>query len=146
MGRPPIGKVAMTGGERVQRYRLKHPVTKPVTKLGALEARIRELEAENARLEEALVQRLQPGKAMATTLGRAYRGQVPFGFERSAEGELLPVEAQQKAIREIAALRAQGRSLRAIRDELQVKGHKISHEGVARILKMNRAASQNGCA
>jgi hypothetical protein len=36
MGRPPIGKVAMTTAERVRRYRLKHgtdkPVTKPVTK------------------------------------------------------------------------------------------------------------------
>jgi hypothetical protein len=30
MGRPPIGKVAMSGAERVRRYRLKH-VTKPVT-------------------------------------------------------------------------------------------------------------------
>jgi hypothetical protein len=24
MGRPPIGKIAMTGAERVRRYRLKH--------------------------------------------------------------------------------------------------------------------------
>jgi cell division septum initiation protein DivIVA len=33
MGRPPIGKVAMTGAERTRLYRLKHsPVTKPVTK------------------------------------------------------------------------------------------------------------------
>ena len=39
MGRPPIGKVAMSGSERVQRYRLKH-VTKPVTKPNAAEARI----------------------------------------------------------------------------------------------------------
>jgi hypothetical protein len=31
MGRPPIGKVAMTSAERVRRYRIKHPVTK-VTK------------------------------------------------------------------------------------------------------------------
>src|SRR5437667_4714478 len=32
MGRPPIGKVAMTGAERVRRYRLKHGADKPVTK------------------------------------------------------------------------------------------------------------------
>ena len=38
MGRPSIGKVAMTGAERTRLYRLKHsaakPVTKPVTTLG----------------------------------------------------------------------------------------------------------------
>jgi hypothetical protein len=32
MGRPPIGKVAMTGAERVRRYRRKHAADKPVTK------------------------------------------------------------------------------------------------------------------
>ena len=32
MGRPPIGKVAMTGAERVRLHRLKHGITKPVTK------------------------------------------------------------------------------------------------------------------
>jgi hypothetical protein len=59
MGRPPIGKTAMTGAERVQRYRLKHSA--PVTKrnetddsakdreIAALKAHIAELEksAEN---------------------------------------------------------------------------------------------------
>jgi hypothetical protein len=60
MGRPPIGKIAMTGAERTRLYRLKHGtakhVTKPVTKsastddaVASLEARIRELEAELAR-------------------------------------------------------------------------------------------------
>ncbi len=51
MGRPPIGEVAMTGSERVRRFRLKHPVTKPVTEH---EARIRELEAECERLRAAV--------------------------------------------------------------------------------------------
>ena len=51
-----------------------------------------------------------------------------------ADGALVPIEAQQEAIREIAALRAQGRSLRAIRDEMRAKGFEISHEGVARIV------------
>ena len=32
MGRRPIGKTAMTGAERVRRYRLKHGAQKPVTK------------------------------------------------------------------------------------------------------------------
>jgi len=57
MGRPPIGKIAMTVAERVRKHRLKHrghvSVTKPVTKqdasdagvVASLEARILELEA-----------------------------------------------------------------------------------------------------
>jgi hypothetical protein len=60
MGRPPIGKVAMTAAERVRRHRLKHTVTKvtkhpeaaDARKTEALEARIRELEAELARRDQ----------------------------------------------------------------------------------------------
>jgi len=66
MGRPPIGKVAMTGAERVRRYRLKHGTDKPVRaammqslaqddlalmriELAQAKARLAELEAEIAR-------------------------------------------------------------------------------------------------
>src|SRR5262245_12751987 len=63
MGRPPIGKRAMTSTERVHRYRQRHaraPETKPETKLDghteALERRIGELQAElqaaKARIRE----------------------------------------------------------------------------------------------
>jgi hypothetical protein len=54
MGRPPIGKTAMTDAERMRRYRLKHGKDKPVTKpaspklvkeLAQAKARIAELEA-----------------------------------------------------------------------------------------------------
>ena len=66
MGRPPIGKIAMTVAERVRKHRLRRraetPVTKHVTKqdagpvttkqnagtVASLEARILELEAELA--------------------------------------------------------------------------------------------------
>jgi hypothetical protein len=51
MGRPPIGKVAMTSTERVHRFRLKHRAEKLLTILGPAsaddppEARVRKLEA-----------------------------------------------------------------------------------------------------
>jgi hypothetical protein len=57
MGRPPIGKVAMTGAERTRLYRLKHATAKPAPKpttaalereLAAAKARIAELEKANA--------------------------------------------------------------------------------------------------
>jgi hypothetical protein len=57
MGRPPIGKVAMTGAERVRLYRLKHgtakPITKPVTKPADHDASL----AAKARIAEAEQQR-----------------------------------------------------------------------------------------
>src|SRR5262245_25411952 len=49
MGRPPIGKIAMTSTERVHRFRAKHRKGKPETKQNETEAelhaRIRELKA-----------------------------------------------------------------------------------------------------
>ena len=88
-------------------------------------------EAERDRIRE----RIGQAKADQKSRGRFLGGDVPFGFEVGADGALVPIGAQQEAIREIAALRAQGRSLRAIRDEMRAKGFQISHEGVARILK-----------
>ena len=35
----------------------------------------------------------------------------------------------------MVALRAQGKALRAIADVVRAKGHKISHEGVAGVLR-----------
>jgi putative DNA-invertase from lambdoid prophage Rac len=93
-------------------------------------------EAERDRIRE----RIGQAKADQKSRGRFLGGDVPFGFEVGADGALVPIEAQQEAIREIAALRAQKRSLRAIRDALRAKGFQISHEGVARILKGRRAA------
>jgi hypothetical protein len=67
MGRPPIGKVAMTGAERVRLHRLKHgitkTVTKPVTKPASpsYDALVQELAAVNAKLEAALA--AKPAKA-----------------------------------------------------------------------------------
>ena len=53
-------------------------------------------------------------KADQKARGRFLGGSVPFGFTLGEDGDLVPHEAQQDAIREIVALKAQGRSLRAI--------------------------------
>jgi len=57
MGRPPIGKTAMTDAERMRRNRAKHatkkPVAKPVTKSVTAEAtEVERLGAENAVLRQ----------------------------------------------------------------------------------------------
>jgi len=58
MGRPPIGKVAMTGAERVHRFRAKHRADKP--KPGATDSTtLRGLEAEIAREREAWREKLE---------------------------------------------------------------------------------------
>jgi len=56
-------------------------------------------------------------------------------YRRGASGELVPHEAEQEAIREIIALRAQGEPLRAIAEAVAANGHKLSHEGVAGVLR-----------
>jgi uncharacterized small protein (DUF1192 family) len=59
MGRPPIGKSAMTDAERMRRYRLKHgkgkPVTKPVTKPAGPDhdVLVQELAQARARIADA---------------------------------------------------------------------------------------------
>jgi putative DNA-invertase from lambdoid prophage Rac len=93
-------------------------------------------EAERDRIRERVSQVKADQKARRRYLG----GKVPFGFRRGESGELVPVNAEQKAIREIRRLRAQGRPLRAIAEAIKAKGLTISHEGVANVLR-SRSAS-----
>jgi putative DNA-invertase from lambdoid prophage Rac len=76
-------------------------------------------------------------KADQKARGRYLGGKVPFGFRRGENGELVPHEGEQGAIREILTLRAQGKALRAIADAMAAKGHRLSHEGVAGVLKVS---------
>jgi putative DNA-invertase from lambdoid prophage Rac len=92
-------------------------------------------EAERDRIRE----RIGQVKADQKARGRYLGGIVPFGFRRGADGELVPHQAEQEAISEMIALRAQGKPLRAIAATLGAKGVRISHEGVARILKARTA-------
>jgi putative DNA-invertase from lambdoid prophage Rac len=88
-------------------------------------------EAERDRIRERITQVKRDQRERGRFLG----GTVPFGFRRGEGGELVPHEGEQKAIKEMRRLRARGRSLRAIAEAVQAKGHKISHEGVAGVLR-----------
>jgi DNA invertase Pin-like site-specific DNA recombinase len=94
-------------------------------------------EAERDRIRE----RIGQVKADQKARGRYLGGIVPFGYRRGESGELVPHEGEQKAIKQMRRLRAQGRSLRAISDAMRAKGLKISHEGVAGVLRAGAPAS-----
>jgi putative DNA-invertase from lambdoid prophage Rac len=88
-------------------------------------------EAERDRIRE----RIGQVKADQKARGRYLGGKVPFGFRRGDDGELVRHEAEQEAIGEMVALRAQGEPLRAIAQAVAAKGQKLSHEGVAGVLR-----------
>ncbi len=75
-------------------------------------------EAERDRIRE----RIGQVKADQKARGRYLGGKVPFGFRRGDDGELVPHEAEQEAIPEMVALRAQGKVLRAIADAMRADG------------------------
>lgn len=87
-------------------------------------------EAERDRIKE----RVQLTKADQRQRGRFLGGRKPFGYAISTEGELVEDVAEQKAIQKARRMRKQGKSLRAIAEALGKDGHRISHEGVARII------------
>ena len=83
------------------------------------------------RLAEAIRQRKKDGKAR----GRYTGGTVPFGFERSDDGKLSKDKAKQLAIALMVEMKADGKSLRGIAAAVAAQGFKITHAGVAGILK-----------
>ena len=70
-------------------------------------------------------------KADQKARGRYLGGKVPFGCRRGDDGELVPHEAEQEAIREM--VRAQGPRKGA--QGHCSDGHRISHEGVAGVIR-----------
>jgi putative DNA-invertase from lambdoid prophage Rac len=88
-------------------------------------------EAERDRIRE----RIGQVKADQKARGRYLGGLKPFGYRIGDDGELVPDEAEQAAIKRMAAMRKRGKSLRAIAAAMTAKGHKLSHEGVAKVLR-----------
>jgi DNA invertase Pin-like site-specific DNA recombinase len=69
-------------------------------------------------------------------------GKMPFGFTVGSNGELIAIDAQQQAIREMVQLKAEGLSLRAISEEMKARGHVVSHVTVKELLE--RASHNDG--
>jgi DNA invertase Pin-like site-specific DNA recombinase len=94
-------------------------------------------EAERDRIRE----RIGQVKADQKARGRYLGGIVPFGYRRGEHGQLAPHKAEQAAILEMVALRAQGKALRAIAEAMRAQGFKISHEGVKGVLAAHGATA-----
>ena len=88
---------------------------------------------------EAERDRIMDVKADQKRRGRYLGGKVPFGYRAISNGEggkrLVPVAEEQLAIKRIRRLHREGKSLRAIAQDMRKRGHSLSHEGVKRVLK-----------
>ena len=93
-------------------------------------------EAERDRIRE----RISTVKADQRQRGRYLGGKVPFGFAPGSDGGLEPVPAEQEAIALIRRLKAEGKALRPIAEAIAATGIKLSHQGVAEVLKRSEAA------
>lgn len=86
-------------------------------------------EAERDRIRE----RIATVKRDQRDRGRYLGGKVPFGYRIGDGGALLPVDAEQAAIRSIRAMREAGKPLRAIRAALATDGLSLSLDAIQRI-------------
>jgi DNA invertase Pin-like site-specific DNA recombinase len=82
-------------------------------------------EAERDRIRE----RIGQVKADQKARGRYLGGIVPFGYRRGERGQLAVHKAEQAAIRQMVALRAQGKALRAIAEAMQLQDQPRGRKG-----------------
>jgi putative DNA-invertase from lambdoid prophage Rac len=74
-------------------------------------------------------ERIRATKRAQKARGEYSGGQIAFGWERDGD-RLVEVPELQAAIKKMKRMRAQGKSLRAIRDAIRASGVAISHMGV----------------
>jgi hypothetical protein len=84
MGRPPIGKVAMTGAERVRRFRVKHGTNKPAAKSGSA-ADIAALKQQLAQAHKRIAELERRGEGQLT---RSHREERSHPMEFTEVGKL----------------------------------------------------------
>jgi putative DNA-invertase from lambdoid prophage Rac len=100
-----------------------------------------------AQFERSLIsERIKDAKRNLRRGNKHQGGKRPFGWsfgEANGHGrarELVPDEAEQAAIADIVAMRAQGGTLMDIRDTMRERGHLISHQTVANLLDRREGA------
>jgi putative DNA-invertase from lambdoid prophage Rac len=90
---------------------------------------------------ERIAERIAEGKLQQRRKGKHQGGSRPFGFDVAPRQpgdkgapDLVPVPAEQEAITTMKEMRATKHTLREIAETLQEQGHKISYEGIRRVL------------
>ena len=113
--------------------------TEPVTGAGGVARLFFGMLALVAEFErERIAERMTEGKRAKRQRGGHVGGQRPFGYQVAGTGReasLQPVPEEQAAIGRIQAARAAGMSLRRIAAQMRDQGHRISHQGVKRVLE-----------
>jgi len=104
-----------------------------------------------AQFERTLIsERIKDAKRNLRRGNRHQGGSRPFGYRFGrANGhgkarELIPDPAEQAALADIVAMRAEGKSLMTIRDAMRARGHRISHQLVANTIARAAAAGECG--
>jgi DNA invertase Pin-like site-specific DNA recombinase len=102
-----------------------------------------------AQFERTLIsERIKDAKRNLRRGNRHQGGDRPFGWRLGAANghgrarELVPDAVEQAAIADIIAMRAEGKSLMAIRDAMRARGHRISHNLVANVCARHAAAGE----
>jgi DNA invertase Pin-like site-specific DNA recombinase len=84
--------------------------------------------------------RIADAKAAMRHNGLHHGGSRPFGWQlgkgvdSGRTRKLVPYPAEQQALRDMKAMRHDGKSLMQIRDALRARGFQISHQSIAKIL------------
>ena len=94
-------------------------------------------EAERDRIRE----RISQVKADQRARGRYLGGRPPFGWRKTQDGQVEPVEAEQSAIEMIRAMNKKGAALRVIRDAVRARGLTISHMGISNVISRLEAGA-----
>jgi DNA invertase Pin-like site-specific DNA recombinase len=79
-------------------------------------------------------ERIRATKRAQKARGEYLGGKAPFGFTYDAERKLVPVPDQQRALRRIRTLHAEGLSPYKISDDLKARGTPLSHVTVRKII------------
>lgn len=83
---------------------------------------------------DRIIERVTQVKADQRKQGRFLGGVRPFGFD-VVDGTLVENAAEQGAIAQMQAMRAEGKSLREISTAIKAEGFNLSHVSVARIFR-----------
>src|SRR4051794_28508167 len=97
MGRPPTGKVAMTATGRTRQHRAKFN-TRPARDDDALQARVAELERENAELRAALARPAASRPLGSRELARTQRTESGAGSQAGCRSRLAVASRAARSV------------------------------------------------